>query len=213
MTNRLCHFAQTPSLLLSLPGRGRVRVSATSRNFLRAQDGVTAVEFAMIAPVFLLIICGILEFSMIMFTTSVMENATTNTSRLGKTGFVPSGMTRQQAIINNVASKTAGLLDSTKIVITSKVYSDFTKIGKPEPCLNPVTPPCPGTSGINFSDTNGNGTWDTDMGTAGLGNEGDVVVYSVNYPWPIMTPLMVPILGSIYTITVRSVVRNEPFGT
>jgi hypothetical protein len=66
---------------------------------------------------------------------------------------------------------------------------------------------------VNFVDVNGNGQWDDDMGKAGLGNPGDVVVYTVTYPWPIMTPLMKPIIGNSITLTARSVVRNEPYGT
>jgi Flp pilus assembly pilin Flp len=184
-----------------------------SRRLLRDERGVTAVEFAMIAPVFLLIISGIIEFAMIMFTTTVMESATNSTSRMGKTGFNPSGVTRQQAIIDSVANRTAGLLNAGLITITSQVYSDFSKIGQPEPCINPINPPCGGTPGVNFNDINGNGTWDSDMGSAGLGNQGDIVVYSVTYPWNIMSPIMRPFLGSVFNITVRSVVRNEPFGT
>ncbi len=186
---------------------------ARHSGFARAQDGVTALEFAMIAPVFLLIVTGIIEFAMIMFTTTVMESATNSTSRMGKTGYNTAGLTRQQSIIASVANRTAGLLDASKITVTSKVYTDFASVGKPEPCISPTTPPCPGVAGVNYNDINGNGTWDSDMGAAGLGSQGDVVVYSVSYPWPIMSPLMVPLLGSIYTITVRSVVRNEPFGT
>ncbi len=180
---------------------------------LREQDGVTALEFAMIAPVFLFIVSAIIEFSMIMFTTTVMEGATSVTSRMGKTGYIPGGSTRSDAIIASINSHTAGLLDSTKIVMTTKVYSDFTKIGQPEPCISPVNPPCGGVPGVNFVDVNGNGTWDSDMGAAGLGSEGDVVVYTVTYPWPILSPIMKPILGNYYNITVRAVVRNEPFGT
>lgn len=185
--------------------------SARAHALLHAQEGTTALEFAFIAPVFLLIISGVIEFSMIMLTTSTMESATNSTSRLGKTGYTPGATTRAQAIIDSVNNRTASLLDRNKINITSKVYSDFTKVGKPEPCINPVNPPCTGVAGVNYVDTNGNGSWDQDMGAVGLGNAGDVVVYTVTYPWPIMSPLMRPILGSTYNITVRSVVRNEPF--
>jgi Flp pilus assembly protein TadG len=187
---------------------------ATTRGtLLRDQSGITALEFAMITPVFLLMIIGILEFSSIMFTTAVMESATNITSRLGKTGYVAEGGTREQQIIDSVANRTAGLLDPQKITIESKAYSNFNKIGQPEPCLSPNVSPCPGTPGINFIDINGNGAWDADMGKAGLGNAGDVVVYTVTYPWPVMTPLIGNIIGNTFNITVRTVVRNEPYGT
>ena len=180
-------------------------------SFVSNESGLTVIEFAFMAPVFLLLVTGVIEFSLIMFTSTVMESATSITSRVGKTGYSPSGVTRQQEIIDTVNTRTAGLLDPAKITITSEVYSDFNNIGQPEPCISPPTAPCTGTPGINFVDINGNGTWDADMGTAGLGNAGDVVVYTVSYPWPVTSPMISYILGATYTITARSVVRNEPF--
>lgn len=198
-----------------MPGiKDRTRLYIVNRQrrcLIRCEEGVTVVEFAFIAPVFLLIVLGVIEFSMIMFTSTVMENATTSTARLGKTGYVSAGNTRQQEIIDNIVNKTAGLLDANDIDITTTVYSNFDVVGQPEPCINPSTAPCPGTPGTNFVDTNGNGTWDSDMGLAGLGNAGDVVVYTVTYPWPIMTPLLSAIIGNTFNITTRTVVRNEPF--
>ncbi len=179
----------------------------------RNEDGVTAVEFAFIAPVFLMMVFGVIEFSMVSFASTVMESATSITSRTGKTGYTDTGVTRQQMIINTITSRTAGLLDPRKIGISTEVYSTFSNVGQPEPCIRPTTPPCPGTPGTNFVDVNGNGQWDSDMGSAGLGNQGDVVVYTVTYPWPIITPLISSIIGNTYIITARTVVRNEPFGT
>lgn len=178
---------------------------------LRCSEGVTAIEFAFIVPVFLLMIMGIIEFSMIMFTSSVMESATNSTSRLGKTGFVAAGSTRQEQIVSNVKNRTHGLLDPGKITVNTEVYSGFEKIGQPEPCISPATGSCSGTPGVNFVDINGNGTWDQDMGAAGLGDAGDVVVYTVSYPWTIMTPLVNAIIGNTITLTARTVVRNEPY--
>lgn len=194
--------------------RLNTRCGTQSRTtLLRDKSGITALEFALIMPVFLLMVMGIIEFSSIMFTTAVMESATNITSRLGKTGYVAEGTTREQQIIDSVANRTAGLLDPQKITIESKAYTNFDKIGQPEPCLSPNVSPCPGTPGVNFVDINGNGTWDADMGKAGLGNAGDVVVYTVTYPWPVMTPLIGSIIGNTFNITVRTVVRNEPYGT
>jgi len=180
---------------------------------MRARDGITSIEFALIAPVFLLMIMGIIEFSLIMFTSVVLESATNSTSRLGKTGYIAPGSTRQQEIVNNVNNRTAGLLDPAKITVTTEVYSTFNNVGQPEPCIKPTTPPCPGTPGVNFTDINGNGVWDADMGAAGLGNPGDVVVYTVSYPWTIVTPIVSAVIGKTFMITARTVVRNEPYST
>jgi Flp pilus assembly pilin Flp len=180
---------------------------------LREESGVTALEFALISPVMLLMVMGIIEFASIMFTMTVMESATNITSRLGKTGYVAAGTTREQQIVDTLAARTQGLLDPTKITINSKVYTDFSKIGSPEPCINPNSAPCPGTPGVNFTDVNGNGSWDADMGITGLGGAGDVVVYTVSYPWKIMTPIVGHVIGNTFNITVRTVVRNDPYGT
>lgn len=186
-------------------------IGAPLRHPLRDESGIAALEFAMVTPVLLLMLMGIIELAMIMFTTAVMESATNITSRLGKTGYVAEGTTREQQIIDSVANRTAGLLDPEKITIDSKVYSDFNNIGQPEPCLSPTSSPCPGTPGVHFIDINGNGTWDADMGKAGLGDAGDVVVYTVSYPWHVMTPLISNIIGDPFDLTVRTVVRNEPY--
>ena len=174
------------------------------------ENGVTAIEFALIAPVFLFIMMGIVEFSLIMLTSFVMEGATNITSRLGKTGFVAENTTRQEQIVKSIKDRTAGLLDPEKIHITTEVYSNFENIGKAEPCI--TSSPCSGAAGVNFVDVNGNGTWDSDMGAAGLGNAGDVVVYTVSYAWPLITPMISTFLGgNTFDISARAVVRNEPY--
>jgi Flp pilus assembly protein TadG len=93
---------------------------------MASEEGITTLEFAIIAPVFLLMIMGIIEFAMIMFTSSVMESATNNTARFGKTGYVAPGTTsREQQIAANVAARTNGLLNPERITIATKVYSNF----------------------------------------------------------------------------------------
>lgn len=161
----------------------------------------------------MLLIMGIVEFSLITFTMATMESATFITARLGKTGYVTPNLTREQTIKNSIKSRTAGLLDPNLIKITYNIYSSFSNNPQPEPCINPSTPPCPGTNGVNFQDVNGNAEWDPDLSTAGLGNAGDIVVYNVLYPWPVMTPILRPILGNPFNIIVRTVVKNEPYGS
>lgn len=179
--------------------------------FRRAQEGMTSVEFALIVPVFVLLVMGIVEFSMIMFTSAVMESATNSTSRLGKTGYVPPGQSREQAIRNNITARTTGLLDPTKITINTYVYETLNRIGEPEPCISPPRTPCGGTAGVNFVDINGNGRWDADMARSGQGGAGDIVVYTAQYPWQVVTPVVSAIIGRVFTISTRTVVKNEPF--
>jgi Flp pilus assembly protein TadG len=177
---------------------------------LRENGGVTSIEFAFIAPVVVLMMMGVIEFSMILFTTAVMESATSYTARLGKTGYTEGGSSRSDQITANIKSLTAGLLNPDDIEITAKVYDAFDEVGDPEPYVD-ANNNLQYDEGETFSDINGNSQWDADMGSAGFGNANDVVVYTISYPWPINTPIINSIIGDIYNITVRTVVKNEPY--
>ena len=176
----------------------------------RNQQGVTALEFAMVAPVLVLFMMGIVEFSLIMFVSGVMEAATSSTSRLGKTGYTAPGSSRQDQIIANITNMTTGLLDPSKLVVTTKVYSSFSNIGKPEPFIDSNGNNAYNT-GESYSDVNGNGQWDADMAQAGLGNANDIVVYTATYPWSIATPVISSIIGTVFPISARMAVKNEPY--
>lgn len=188
------------------------RAAAGFLPFRRAETGATIVEFALIAPVLMLIILGIVEVSLAMLAQNMMEGATFSASRMGKTGYVAAGQTRE-ATIRNVLAKRAGiLLNMNKVAITSKVYQQFSQVGQPEPFIdangNGVWDP-----GENYTDVNGNGQYDKDMGVAGLGNSAQVVVYTVTYPWAIAPPMIAKLIGSagVLNLTARTVVQNEPY--
>ena len=176
---------------------------------VRDSEGVTAVEFAMIAPVFVLVLMGIVEFSLVMFVTSVMEGATSASGRYGKTGYTAAGSTRQQQIIDTVSKRTAGLLNPAQITVTTKVYPSFDSINQEEPYIDTNHNGNHDTDEL-YTDVNGNGQWDS-SGVAGLGNANDVVVYTISYPWVINTPIIAKFLGSPIIVSSRTVVKNEPY--
>lgn len=177
----------------------------------RCQRGVTAVEFAVLAPVLLLMLMGIMEFSLIMLVSNMMESATALSSRLGKTGYAEAGKTREQTILASVEKRAGTLIDASKLSVQSKYYEQFDQIGDAEPWndTNHNNTPDPG----EWTDINGNGVYDADMGLAGYGNADDIVVYTISYPWDIKTPLMRELIGTngVFTITTHAVVKNEPY--
>lgn len=174
------------------------------------RDGITSIEFALIVPVFVMMMMGVIEFSLIMFASATMESATGNTARLGKTGFTEEGQGREQTIYNNVVARTQGLFDPNRITITTTTYASLDDIGQEEPYTD-TNHNGAYDGGESYDDINGNGQWDEDMGAQGVGDANDIVVYTVHYPWPIMTPVISAILGSTVDITARTVVKNEPF--
>lgn len=186
-----------------------LNTSTKTKDFVRDSDGVTAVEFALITPVFLLLLFGIIEFALVMYVSSVMEGAVAASSRYGKTGYTAAGSSRLQQITSTIATRSAGLLDPTKITVRTTVYPSFNSISQEEPYIDANHN---GTrdSDESYTDVNGNGQWDS-SGVAGLGNANDIVVYTVFYPWVINTPIIGKFLGDTIYISSRTVVKNEPY--
>lgn len=181
------------------------------KNITRCAEGVTMIEFAIIAPVMFLLLIGFIELSLIFTTYLVLEGATTVGSRIGRTGYTESGSSREDYIRSEIIRLSAGLIDSRRIVIQELAYDNFNNIGKPEPCTTPGdTAPCPN----GYVDVNHNGQWDADQGVENAGGRSDVVLYRVSYPWTVFTPLMNIIIGDVsgqITITATATVKNERF--
>lgn len=175
-------------------------------------DGVTALEFALVAPVFMLLLFGIVEFALIMMVYNVMEGATASSSRLGKTGYTAAGGTRQQTIINVITDRAGTLINPALLTVGTKFYKQFDQINDPEPYID-ANGNGSHDGGETYTDINGNGQWDPDMAASGFGSAGDIVVYEVSYPWTVSTPIISSLVGTngIYTITTHAVVKNEPY--
>ena len=183
-----------------------------TKKLTRDKSGITTVEFAFIAPALLLMTFGTIEFSLLMYVTSMMEGATTISSRLGKTGYEASGSSREQTILNSVNNAVGSIIDISNVSFQTLTYENWDDIGQEEPYQDDNDNGSWDT-GEDYDDINANGQWDADMGAEGFGDANDVVVYQVSYPWQIMTPVMQSFLGDdgVFTITTRTVVKNEPY--
>ena len=96
------------------------------RRFKKDKDGVAAVEFAIILPVFLLILFGSIEIAMVMFTLSLAEGGLREAARFGVTGQEPDPAARQDRILEIISDHTHGLIDVTEANVSVTVYPDFT---------------------------------------------------------------------------------------
>lgn len=175
----------------------------------RDDRGVAAIEFAFVAPVLFLFLIGTIELTMVLFLNSALERGVLAASRYAITGSVPDGVSRQDRVLDILKENTFGLITLTEDNVTALIYPTFDSIGQPEPFTdlngNGVY-----DEGEPFVDVNGNGVWDADMGLAGLGGPGDIVVYRVDYDWGMLTQLLDTLVGGV-TLTGSIVVRNEPF--
>lgn len=174
--------------------------------------GMAITELALIAPVLMLMIVGIVEVALILFVSTLLEGSVREAGRYGITGYVYDGHDRISLIRKIVKNHTVGLIDMEKVEISTLTYQSFAAIGKPEP-FSDLNGNGQRDANEPFNDVNGNGKWDADMGVAGAGGPGDIVVYTITYDWPILTAMMGDFLGRMGKIRLRAsyAVRNEPW--
>ena len=162
--------------------------------FKRDQQGTTAVELALISPVLATVLFGMIELSVAMFVNTVVEGGLRDASRIGLTGMDTGGVSREQSIANIVNDASLGMVNLTPSDITALIYPSFGDIGMPEP-YDDINGDGQYTSssfthdgiayptGEPYEDINGSGAWEDDMGVAGLGGPGEIVLYSIRYNW------------------------------
>ena len=177
-----------------------------------AREGVTIIEFAIVAPVLLIFIFGILDLGHGLYMQSVLQGAV---QEAGRDSGLETGRVGQDAIDTDVRERVEAVmpfLDDDDLAIRRTNYETFSDVGTPEDFDD--------TNGSGayddnecFSDRNNNGVWDPDVGAEGLGGADDVVMYEVTVTYDRLLPFwrMVgpPHRGQAQATTVM---RNQPFG-
>lgn len=182
--------------------------------FLKDEGGTTIVEFALVSTIFFMLFLGIIEYGLIMFTKIAIESATQEVSRSTAIDAAVTGCgDRVCAVKTLIAQKTAGIVNPTKVLVTSSVVSNMTTPYPPEPdvCFdNYPADPYPATCLGPFSDNNGIGGYQANAINTGATD--DLVQIRVFYTWDVMFPLLRPFFtGGVYKIISVTVVKNEPF--
>lgn len=118
------------------------------RRFRRATDGALAVEFGLIAPLFLGLIFGILEVALTFWSTQILETAVSNAARSIYTGSFQTGtanvtpLDQQKALAkfkDSVCANVAGVFDCKKRVsVDVQRYTNFSGTTITPPVKNGV---------------------------------------------------------------------------
>jgi Flp pilus assembly protein TadG len=173
-------------------------------------QGVAAVEMALLAPVVLGALVATIELGLVLVVNIGIEAAVRDAARYGITG-QGTAVAREAAIRNIIAGNTFGLVDMDTISISTKVYPNFASAGKVETYTDTNTNG-QWDVGEPFTDLNGNGTFDGDLGTPGVGNAGEVVLYTISYGLPLIAAATRDLFGTdALSLATRIVVRNEPW--
>lgn len=182
------------------------RPSAFISRLARHEGGVTMVEFALIFPMFAMVIMAIFDISFNLYTTSVLRGAMYEAGR-DSTIEGASKLEINQA----VRAQVRRVAPFATITFDRKVYSNFSDVGRPEDFTD-VNGDGVCNNGEPFEDVNGNGTQDSDRGGNGLGGARDAVLFTANMSYERLFPLagFLPI-DTQFTASASTVLRNQPF--
>jgi hypothetical protein len=199
----------------------------------RDRRGVSAIEFAFVGPVVLLLIVGIIEAGLLWSGATALESGGRAAARYGLTGAVRDGETRTEVVRRLVTEQVCPRAldggstvcfwaddgprfvdengDATPLFLELRAYSDPRNLGRPEP-LSDLDGDGVRDPGEPFEDLNGNGVWDADTGVAGPGGPADLVVYDIAIHQGVTNPLIrAAVGGGTLRHETRIVIRNEPF--
>ncbi len=166
------------------------------KRFLRSRKGAAAVEFALVATPFFLLLFGILETVLVFFANAVLENGLEIVARKIRTGQVQAqNMTEQQFKQLLCAEISALLACDAHLAFDIQPTSNF--------------------SSVQFTDPlDSNKNLRTDF-VFDPGQAGDVIVARAFYRWDVMTPLIGATMSNMANgerLLVSSVAfKNEPF--
>jgi Flp pilus assembly protein TadG len=167
------------------------------RNFTRDEAGSTAIEFALIAPIFLLLLMAIMQMALVLFAGQHLENATATLGRLVRTGQAQ-GMSLTQATFRDAFCEEMEPLltcESDRLYIDVQTLSNFSVV----PLNLPV---------------NDDGEFEGE-GSFQPGDAGQIVVVRAFYRYPVLIPMIGEKLSNIgdgmRLLSSASVFRNEPF--
>lgn len=176
----------------------RNRPRKAARRFGKDESGANAVEFALVAGPFLVLLVGLLEVCMIFIVTTTLEHGAAEATRRIRTGELQSSGASAEAFKTIVCDNTFGLLDcGDKLKVDVRVFQTF------------------GNTSGNDPLADGQLT-DEDM-EFDAGEGSDIILARVYYEWNIITPVLgksMANMGSDKRLLQASVAfRNEPFAS
>jgi Flp pilus assembly protein TadG len=183
------------------------RLLAFSTRLRRDDSAVTILEFAMIAPVMLLLLLGFFDLGYRAYASSVLQGALHDAARMATVGGYD--ITQIDARVKTRLSNFA-----TRSTVTTGVasYYQFSGVSQPELIVGDTAPLNTYNAGDCFEDQNGNNSYDTDRARSGTGGSDDIVRYRVTITFPRVFPLGI-LMGwsNTQTLTSETVLRNQPY--
>jgi Flp pilus assembly protein TadG len=167
---------------------------------LREERGSVAVEFAMVALPFIVMLLAIFELGLYFVVATTLENATGNAARMIRTGEMQLAGTANAANFKNQVCSSLSWLGSTcanNLTVDVRKLTQFTNPSAPSPVQN--------------------GTFNNTSMTFVPGAPEDIILVRTFFKWPLLTNALRGGLqatgenGGTAVITSTVIFRNEPY--
>lgn len=185
-------------------------IAACLKRLVRHEEGVTIVEFAVVAGPLIVLILGALDLGYQAYATAVVQG-TANAAARQATLEGATAATVETYVRDRLSSIASG----SNVQISASNFLTYNKIGKPEKLTTDVNnnglydksgPDC-------FIDDNRNNSYDAaSQGASGIGTAEDVVRYQISVTYNRLSPVpRLAGMGNSVTISRTTFMRNEPY--
>lgn len=174
----------------------------------RNADGATAVEFALISPLLVVVLMGLFDMGYTLYADVMLQGSLQEAARLSTVEGASSSLASIDAAVEEQVVR---VVPGADLTFTRKAYSNFSDVGTAEDYTDTNgNGAC--DAGEPYEDANGNGAWDRDRGVAGLGGARDAVLYKVAMSYRRPFP-MASLLGfsDVVSAEASTVLRNQPY--
>ena len=182
--------------------------------FRSNEDGVSIVEFAIIAPVVIMMLLGTMDTGHSFFVRATLDGAVQDAARSSSLEGATS-LTQQELIDEEVASRIRELAPDATVKVSRRYFKTFSTaaLARAEEVIEQSPGNLKCDRGEAFMDANGNGVWDADGGSDGQGGARDIVIITFKVSYPRLFPLAA-MFGWPANVEMESnsILANQPYG-
>ena len=178
------------------PARQRLR--RMLRSLIRSERGAAAVEMALVAVPFLMLLFGIVEIGLIFMISTSLENGMDLAARTIRTGQLQTAGSATAASFKTTICNSFGWFQAdcnTNLAVDVRTYSTFASVTAPQPVQNKVF----NNAALTFTP----------------GTPNDIVVVRAYYKWTLIAPFFnqafQQLNGGVALLTATAAFRNEPY--
>ena len=199
--------------------RTRARLGCVARRVSRAgRAGSAMLEFALVAPVFFVLLMGTIEIGVMFFGDFGLQNATNDAARLVRTGQVTGTLPNQVLTPAEVAAGMVAGQPMTQAQFRTYICNEVAPVLACDTNLQIDLESFANFGAANFpAPLKADNTLNPTLNNYSTGAVCSVVLLRTFYTWNVMTPLLTPFLtnmaNNMHLLTSTAAFRNEPYTT